>query len=266
MLTSGQIQRSIQKFSDYGEDLLRSDYNTFDDRLKVFIKFCETDPVFSQIHRQILSVKRLNFDEWLEQGTKSVGSMVGSGQLDLPTDEEQRIATIYELLLRVNNGKVDVLGFIRNFFAISSTSITAHIEAFNDAITAQLIRELGYRLQEVADNLPVNKRESVPMASIQIIHHATNVIQQNAIGSSNTQSANQSVTNEIERLFGDLKCAAISEPEGMKTKEIEEIVETALIAAKATEPKTTLIKRLLGMLPPTAAVLSITASILKIFG
>lgn len=266
MLTSGQVQRTIQKFSDYSRDLLQADYNTFDDRLKVFVHFCETDTVFSRIHAQLQTIKGVDFDAWLAGCQASVRSMVGSGNLDLPIDEEHRMAIIYELLRRANDDRIDLLGFINNFFAISSNRITDHIQAFNDAITAQLIRELGYRLETLAEQLPDNKKDEVPVSMIQIIHQATNVIQQSATGTGNILTATQSFSPEMEQLFRELKAAAIAEPNGIDKSEIEEIIATALLAAKAEQPKPSAMKRLFAALPPTAAVLSITASIMKIFG
>jgi len=230
------------------------------------MNFCETDPVFSEIHRQLTSVKDVDFDVWLSQSPETEGAVVGSGKLQFPTDEEQRMAIIYELLRRIHSDKLGFINFIYTVFTIPNpnSNVTSYIETFNEAVTAQFVRALKYRLQDVADELPEDKKASVPLALVQIIHHATNVVQQNAIGSGNTQSAVQTVTNEIDKLFDDLKQAALAQPSGIEKKEIEEIIETALAAAKDEKPRPTVVKRLLGMLPPTAAVLSITASILKL--
>lgn len=266
MHTSGQIQRSVRRFRDYANDLLRSDYNTFDEALRVFVHFCESDPVFSDIHAQLSSVPKVDFDRWYAERTGTVRSMVGSGSLSFPTDTEQKMALMYELLRRINDERVSFNGFIHNFFALSSSSITDYIHAFNDAITEKLVRELEYRLDDVLERLPDDQKAPVPAASIQIIHHATNVIQQNAVGSRISQVATQDLQPELQSLFAALREAAVSNAASEKKGEVEEIVTTSENLAAEKPPKKGAIRALFSGLPPVASVLSIVASIMKILG
>lgn len=68
MATVGEVQKSIQRFDGFAEDLMRSDMNTFENNLNLFINFCETDSIFSAIHAQLQSVPNADFDEWARTG------------------------------------------------------------------------------------------------------------------------------------------------------------------------------------------------------
>lgn len=255
MFTSGKVQRSIQKFSDYASDLIKSDANTFNDTLSIFMHFCESDPIFKGIHNQLISVD-VNFDKWLKDRLDSVSSMAGSGDLSFPTDADHRMVIMYELLRRIQSNSIARDPFLMSFFAIRSNRITDYINAFNEAVSCRLTRELNYRLQDIADSLPQDRAIEVPASMIQVIHHANNVVLQNAIGDGNKQIAKQDIS-DLENLFGQLRNAAVeAEPE--KREEIEETVMLAKETASQTPIKTKVLKILLATLSPTASVLSIT--------
>jgi len=267
MPTSGEILRSFQRFNGYANDLLRSDINTFDDALNMFLDFCESDNVFSIIHNQLQSVPKADFESWYESRRNTVRSKSGSGQLSFSTDPEVRMAIMYELLRRIRDGRIKLLDFVTDFFALGTNQFTPYIQAMNEAITRPLIRELSYRLQDISDQLPKDRGVIVPPATIQIIHQATNVIQQTASGANISQSATQNINPELDKLFIELENAIISfEKDKTKLEEYLEIIATAKELTVKEKPRVSVIKRLFSGLPPVASVLSITASILKILG
>ena len=264
MTTAGQFRRSLQRFSDFGGDLIGSDMNTFDDSLNVFLDFCEHDPVFSSIHQQLLSVRNVDFDQWYLSRMATVGSMAGSGSLSLPTDPEKRMALIYELLRRIRRKEFDVVNFSLNFFALNTSKIDPYVRAFNDAITRPLIRELTYRLEDASDHLPAESSESVPATTIQIIHQATNVIQQSAVGNNITQTASNSENPELIRLFDQLEEVIRAQTSSAEVlREQLEIIASARDHATSDNPKRSVVKALLGALPTAGNVLSIASSIVS---
>lgn len=266
MATSGQFRRSVQRFNDYGNDLIRSDMNTFEDTLNTFLTFCETDSVFSAIHAQLQSVPDTDFDKWYADRSATGGSMAGSCRLIFPTDAEVRMALMYELLRRIRDGRIDFASFTIHFFALGTTKITAYVQALNDAITRPLVRELNYRLEEATDQLPSDATTSVPATTIQIIHQATNVIQQSASGSNISQVAHQEIP-ELASLFEQLERILHENSDSEeKRAEFSEIVQSVRELANAQQPKRIAIKTLLGTLPPISAVLSIAASIMRLLG
>ena len=64
---AGEIRRSLQRFIDFANDLLGSDYNTFEDRLNLLISFCESDAIFVNIHKQLMNFEAVDFDAWIKE-------------------------------------------------------------------------------------------------------------------------------------------------------------------------------------------------------
>ncbi len=99
---SSQAHRSIQRFRDYADDLLRSDYDTFDDRLKQFVHFCGNDEAIRNIHEQLINHPNVDCEGWLRERTSQMGSFAGSARLDFPTNVDERISLMYQLLVSIN--------------------------------------------------------------------------------------------------------------------------------------------------------------------
>jgi hypothetical protein len=258
MATAGQVRKSIQRFHDYAEDLILSDMNTFEDTLNLFIDFCETDSVFSGIHAQLQSIPHADFDQWYASQ---------SFALTFPTDLEVRMSLMYELLRRIRDGRLPFQTFAISFFHLGTNSITPYVQALNDAITRPLVRELSYRLEELIDQLPDDRAAPVPQASIQIIHQATNVIQQSARGANITQTATQNLAPELDHLFRELELEVRNlRDHAEKQHEYLELIESARELAASDKAKPNAIKALLSVLPPVDSLVSITASILRMLG
>lgn len=204
-ITVGKIRRSLKRFEDFAGDLARSDMNTFADRLNMLIDYCKTDPVTLVIHEQLINMPSVNFDSWHKDVISTMGGMAGSGDLTFPTELEKRMALMYQLLDKVNNGEIDIIDFSHNFFAIGDNSIDSIIFAFNEAIIEPLARELAYRIEDLEEEMPEDNKETFPLANIQIIHNAGNVVQQAASGNNISQNANIESRNELSQLFDDLR-------------------------------------------------------------
>ena len=262
--TVGQIRRSLQRFLDFAGDLSRADMNTFDDRLSLLMDYCQKDEIFQLIDRQLSDVSSVDFDAWYVERKSTMRGMVGSGELSFPTNLDERLSLMYQLLRKINSDDVRFFDFSNTFFAISDNSIDSYIYAFNDAIVEPLMRELGYRFEELEESLPENQRDSVPLAQVQIIHNAHTVIQQSASGSGINQTASIGTDSEVQRLFDELK-KEVKEKVQEENKRIEalEIVESAEALTQAEIPKPTAIKALLSALPPLGNIGSIVSAILS---
>jgi hypothetical protein len=240
--------------------------NSFEDRLNIFLNFCSTDEIFSVFHHQLIMVEDVDFNQWFSAIQSTISSMAGSGRLVFPIDVEQRLSIMYQLLHHVREGKIDFISFSTDFFALSTSQITAYVRAFNEAITTQLVRELSYRLENMLDSLPEDTSTKVSPSVIQIIHNAQNVVQQTAAGNNITQTANLEVSSEIEELFEKLKVAVQGAVSSSEQQECLEIVEAAKEEATAQKPKLSVLKALFSSLPSVNSVLSITVSIMRLLG
>jgi hypothetical protein len=259
-LKKTQIERSLRKFRDYSSDLCSADHNTLPDRFSKFFHFCSTDQVFSNIHNELRQIAANGFTEWLEERLSTGGSFVGSGKLVFPVDEDLRISYMYELLYRMEIGEVKFFNFVHHFFAIGSNRYDDHVYAFNDAVSTPLFRDIEYKLEEMLEEIEEQDGPYVPISSIQIIHHANNVIQQNASGSDINQTANISVNDELKALFDQLRDMAESNSEDV------DIVEMAEAEAQKEKPKTGAIKILLNGLSFASSAAGIISAILTAMG
>lgn len=255
-----QIHRSIGLFNDYASDLSSSNYHSWEDRLARFCNYCQTDPVFSNIHEQLNAMAASGFDEWLEGCNQTVRSMVGSGRLVFPLETDLRISYMYELLVRMNTGAIQWQRFVTNFLYPGSSRYDDYLFALNEAVTDVLIRELGYKLEDMEEEIEESNQSQIPASSIQIIHHAESVIQQNASGSNIQQNASIQNNPELEKLFNELREKAQDNNEDL------EIISAAEEEASKPNPKKSVVSTLLKGLSCAASSATIITSILELLG
>lgn len=255
-----KVKRSYERFRDYASDFINSDSDTFDDRLAMLINFFEHDEVLSVIHHQLLQFKGSKFDSWLADRKSTAVGMMGSGDLKFPKDIDERLALMYQLLYRINEGEVDVLNFSHDFFS-SGSNITYTLQNFNRAISVPLFREIDYKFQDLMDDLPDNEKQDVNPAIIQFIGNAQNVIQQNVTGNNNNLSANQAVSSLDEKL-DELRDEILSQVKGPEAKDYLETIDSAHQLLKNNPPMKKPAELLLNSLPHVGNVFSIVASIL----
>ncbi|MGI3017483.1 hypothetical protein [Shewanella algae] len=257
-MKAGKIRRSIQRFEDYSRDLISSDMNSFEDRLNLLISYCKSDAFFQKIDEQLSHNKSVNFDSWYGSNSR--------GKLSFPTNLDDRLSIMYQLLCRINSKEISYLSFCCEYLVVGTSKIDAHIYALNEIVSEPLFRELGYRLEEIEDELPSDNSDEVTSSIFQIIHHADNVIQQNVIGDGNNQNASITNTNnELEKLFSELK-AEINSLE-ISQEEMQENIESVIACedlAKQEKPKKGAVKRLLSTLPALGSVASIASAIIAV--
>lgn len=264
MTTTGQVQRSIQRFQEFASDLIRSDMDTFSDRLALFIHFCESDEFFASINVQLVEVAQDGFDAWLKERMETQRGMSGSGDLSFPVDLDTRTAYQFEILRRFNSGAIQLFGFTPVFFTVGS-KISDHIRALNEAITKPLAREMKHKLEEIAEKLPDDKRAEVPPAIFQVFQNVGNYVHQQATGSNISQVATIGHRDEINNAFAELRAAiAAYEQDQLKLREHIETIEAAEQLAVAEKPKESAIKVLLGSLPSVASIAASVSTILKL--
>lgn len=257
-MKAGKIRRSIQRFEDYSRDLTSSDMNSFEDRLNLLVSYFKSDSFFLQIDYQLIQNKSVDFDSWYESNSR--------GKLSFPTNLDDRLSIMYQLLCRINNKNISYLSFCCEYLVVRTNKIDAHIYALNEVVSEPLFRELGYRLGDIEDELPSDNSDEVTSSVFQIIHYAENVIQQNIIGNGNNQNSSITNTNnDLDKLFSNLK-AEINLLE-ISQEEIQENVELVTACedlAKQEKPKKGAVKRLLSTLPALGSIAAIVSAILTV--
>jgi hypothetical protein len=161
--TSSQVEDSFRKFEDLAADLMKSRYQTWPDAMTHFITHCETDPVMQVVTAPLTNDPRVDAKRWWDDAIASATSMTGSGHYTLPTDDDERTALLYKVLLLIEYTS----GISLPRFCVSVYGTTKHqesVEAFNDELVYKFIREVSYRLKNVSATTkgqPVIRRESV---------------------------------------------------------------------------------------------------------
>ena len=235
--TAGDVRRSIRTFRDLADDLLRADWPTFGDRVVQFANFCRTDQVFSQIHKQLESHPQVDGNAWL----KSQGDVRLSG-LRFPVDPDQRLSLQYQLVIDGAENP-DALITRTLWWYCDGGDMSEGVRAFAEAIMRPLFRDLGYRLDDIEENLPEAKTDVVRSSQLQIIHISTEsvVMQRNEFrNSKNIQIGNQNVQDNreinlkitLEELLQQIDSANASpkSKEGAKSR-FNKLLEHPLVSA-----------------------------------
>lgn len=264
MVKAGEFNRSVEKFNDFAEQLIESGFSNFEQSLSMFLDLMERDRTLSIVHQQLLEVAGVDFDVWFQDRMQTGGSYSGSKSLVFPPEEEKRMALTYELLRRVNSGAIDLLNFCVSFFPIGSTKFDPLIREFNKVIVSRFIKDVKYRLDEISDQLPTDPLALVPPAMIQVINNAKNVIQQSAQGNNITQSANIQVNEQMDKLFEELvETLKDNIQNADELGDALDVVEAAKNNAESSSPKRSVVRSLLGALPPVGNVLTIASAIVS---
>ncbi|MHB8929817.1 MAG: hypothetical protein ACYC5R_04390, partial [Melioribacteraceae bacterium] len=252
------VKRSIQKFRDYANDFIKSDMNTFDDRLNVFVHFCVTDEVFSKIDLQLSSNQNVDVLVWYKESVSKMGSM-GTAKLSFPVNEIDRLSFLYLIVKALSEKKIRKNDFLIRFFATGSSKMDSYIITFINAIVIPLVRELDYKLEEIESSFSASANENVPASILQIINAGDNFIQQISQGNENTQKASIKIKNvELEKLIAELKNAIMSDitdkNEKLRAIDLANGVEKEL---SLEEPNKTVISTLLKAIPVIGSIGSI---------
>jgi len=168
------------------------------------------------ISAQLKTNENVDINQWYSDFSdfqKTGGSFIGSKEYLLPTNEEDRISLLYQLLLKLHSHEIDFHGFCID--AYGKTNFDEMLWAFNDAISRPLIRDLGYRLDEIIE--ATNKDVRVPVEKLVIINTGDRSVNTIALGENIKQTViNQS--SELDELINKLSdevlnSSAISEEE-----------------------------------------------------
>lgn len=266
-LTVGQVVRSIQRFKDYADDFVNADMNTYDDRSAVFFDFCQIDPAMSVVHAQLTTNPNVDFEKWHADALSKMSGWAGSAPLKFPTNTDDRISLMYQLLLAIEEGRINFLDFCIKFIVSGDNSYDSYIACLSEAVTQPLVRELEYKLDEILETLPdADKKEPVPQSVLQIINASGPVVQQVAIGNNNIQTASQTIGNpEVARLLVDLKReiqeANIEEDERASGQQVLASAEQELASP---EPKKPVVSALLKALPIAGSIATIVQALLAL--
>jgi len=142
-----QIRLAKKRFYEVQSDLISSKSHNFENNLKIFVDFCESNPIMKQITEPLKNDQSTDLKKWWDDIQKTGGSMVGSKRYFLPSDLEKQASLLHKFLLGINSGEFNILGFVISVYG--HRGISDNIYEFNHDITVRLIRYFNDKLDEL---------------------------------------------------------------------------------------------------------------------
>ncbi len=161
--TRSEVQKGLREFDHAASDLLRSNHYTFDSNLKKFIHVLHTNKILAAL--VLDSLPDVDFETWYETAKKTVGGMVGSGELDWPVDKLVRLALQESLLEAIASGNENVLNFCMKFM-YSDNNFDIMINDFNNQLVIQFARDARTFIEDVEFEPDRFEETAHPMQSI----------------------------------------------------------------------------------------------------
>lgn len=140
-----KFKEAKRKFTNYATDLSNSNGHTFENALNIFLDFCESDEVMVTITKPLKENMNVDVGKWYEDFSKSGGSLIGSGRFVLPTNEDDRVSLLYQLLLKIRSGELNYHGLCLHAFG--ATNINEMAYSFNQAVSRPLARGLLQKVE-----------------------------------------------------------------------------------------------------------------------
>lgn len=131
------LEKVIEDYDDLVGNLLSSNHSTFESRLKQFFAFVDADPVKSVMD----TLPDVDFDEWYKSAKSTVGSFVGSGNLDWPTDLKENTSMHVSLLRKISEGQFSVPDFCVDFL-YSENNFNVMVMDFNEQIVSPVTSDI----------------------------------------------------------------------------------------------------------------------------
>ena len=204
-----QIQQAIRKFNNHAQDTLNSLFQNYGDNLGRLVQFLETDPVMAVVTEPLKQNPHIDIKQWYQDFLETGGSFVGSKHYELPQDEDDRLALVYQFLLKVlsedESESIDLTRFCID--AYGETKYQRMIDVFNAQLLAPFLRDFSTRLDEDID---VARDQEIPSEQLRIFQNYGIVVSGNvqgsnfATGQAQITSSTASVSNSGE-LAGELR-------------------------------------------------------------
>ncbi len=148
------FEKSYKRLKDYAENVLSSDRANFETNLKIFINHVEKDGFFSPITKQLNNHPRV-VDGWWKTALDSRSSFVGSGKLDLPEDEEERLALLYQLCKSINSNEIKLTTIAMTFFG--GSNLNYMVQKFNETFFTPFLKLLEYKIDEIEEKVRIDE-------------------------------------------------------------------------------------------------------------
>jgi predicted nucleotide-binding protein len=137
-------------FDEKAEDLLRSDGHTIENGINSFLALCESDSIMHSVTQPLRRNKNVDILLWYDNFCKSRSFI-------LPTNDDDKLALLYQLLLKVRSNEIKYYNL-----ELGGRDINQAAYQFNNAVSRPLIRGLSNEIDKMAVSSQTSPR-SVPV-------------------------------------------------------------------------------------------------------
>ena len=144
---NSSLEFAMDDFDDCCDDVMSSNYNTFENNLMKFYQFLDNTSPFREYAKQVERPEE--FDNWYQKAKSSRTGMVGSGELDWPLVIDERLGFQIALFRAIAQGRESVLDFCSNFMD-AGTRLDDMVFEINDQLFRPFVRELRKLVERAA--------------------------------------------------------------------------------------------------------------------
>lgn len=120
------VREAVDELENYASDIQRSTHHTIQNALRRYVARLDAEPLATLVSAVLPPV---DFAAWYASARETIGSMVGSGELDWPLNTGERVSLQRELLRRAASGDVDLIKYTYDFHYIEN-SFDTNIQQF----------------------------------------------------------------------------------------------------------------------------------------
>lgn len=135
---SSILEPSLRDLSETVSDFRDASFQSSESVLQRFVHHLEAEPLAGFL-QAVLPVP--DFEGWIKDRQRTIGSMVGSGILEWPLDRPARVAMQISLCRAISNKSVSLLDFVHNYM-YSGSDLAGHVDGFATKLLHPLIRDI----------------------------------------------------------------------------------------------------------------------------
>jgi len=128
-----EFQTSLRLFNQDTRQVMVSNYRAIQTNLVILIDHCENDPVLSIVINRLKANRNINLDEWYDKVKDR------ENPFELPKDDENRLALLYQLLSKLVREKLDPVDVAYELFPSRITSLDHYVHEFSNNIMRPFI-------------------------------------------------------------------------------------------------------------------------------
>lgn len=132
------LHDSLHDLEDTVSDFRSSSFQSSPSLLARLVAEMREEPLAGFL-RSVLP--QVDIQTWLKEGRATIGSIIGSGNLQWPADRSERVAMQIALCEALASKQIDFVDFVHHFYH-SGSNLQAHVHSFTAQLLDPLLRDV----------------------------------------------------------------------------------------------------------------------------